>query len=491
MPNISCVCLSDMHLGEEDSVLSHLVAGTSKVDPLIPSPVLEQLVVCIKTILQNNASAEKPILVLNGDILDLALSKVGNAVMVFQRFIELVMPPGEELFSRIVYVPGNHDHHLWESARETQYVNYIAAKSADELLPDPWHTTNMFEKTVPAYMLNKVIQRLPNLKNFNIEIAYPNFALRSMNGKRSVVFSHGHYTESVYRYMSKLHQEIFDSSAVASKVWEIENENFAWIDFIWSTIGRSGAVGEDVESVYEKLCEKEAFEDFLKQVSMNLAKNHDIPYVRSIPFVIKEDELEAKIILWALKKAFGKFALEKHKSETAESNELKSGLHQYLDDSLRQQFSDENQEPAADDVTFVFGHTHKPYTTTYPSTKYTNSVKIHNSGGWVVDTTESEPVHGGGVIVCDSELNTVSLCMYRETDGKYSISIEEPRREGENFSTLYTQLNSRIVKEQEPWSKFSNLVASSIDTRRKNLIERIHSKKTPAAKKEKIPEAVA
>ncbi len=145
MSNIRYVCLSDMHLGEEDSLLTNLQVASTKTDPTSASPVLEGLVECLRHLISENKGDKKPTLVLCGDILELALCKINEAAMVFERLIELVMPKGNELFEEIIYIPGNHDHHLWESDRETQYANHITEKfKPGDKLPIPWHTTNMF-----------------------------------------------------------------------------------------------------------------------------------------------------------------------------------------------------------------------------------------------------------------------------------------------------------------------------------------------------------
>jgi hypothetical protein len=66
--------------------------------------------------------------------------------MCFDRFLELIFPrEGDALFAPTVYfVPGNHDHHLWEISREAQFVDYIARHRGKEFLRKPWHVTNMF-----------------------------------------------------------------------------------------------------------------------------------------------------------------------------------------------------------------------------------------------------------------------------------------------------------------------------------------------------------
>ena len=129
MSEIRYVCLSDLHLGEEDSLLTRLIArGTDdySIEPKEASPVMLSLVDCLKAIIGRDT--EPPTLILAGDILELALAETQEAAMVFERFCELIL--GEEpLAKQIVYIPGNHDHHIWELAREVKatYV-YVAGQ---------------------------------------------------------------------------------------------------------------------------------------------------------------------------------------------------------------------------------------------------------------------------------------------------------------------------------------------------------------------------
>jgi hypothetical protein len=55
----------------------------------------------------------------------------------------------------------------------------------------------------------------------------------------------------MYLLMSRLRTMIFPDREPLRHVWDIEGEDFAWIDFFWSTMGRSGEVGKDVERLYE------------------------------------------------------------------------------------------------------------------------------------------------------------------------------------------------------------------------------------------------
>src|SRR5262249_14816802 len=178
MNDIRYVCLSDTHFGADNSLLTNVKSGSRDVDPFRPSPVLEKVVSCLSTLISKNASgAPKPTLILNGDILELALMTDNMAAMAFERFMELAFPEsGEALFDpEIIYLPGNHDHHLWETAREWQYANYIQGIALGAYLDIPWHTTNAFSGGVPSLFLNSLLQRHASMKKVSVKTFYPNY----------------------------------------------------------------------------------------------------------------------------------------------------------------------------------------------------------------------------------------------------------------------------------------------------------------------------
>ena len=260
MGDIRYVCISDMHLGEEDSILTNL--KDDDVNPAEASPVMRCLVSCLRELIPKDME-RKPTLILNGDILELALAKTNQSAMVFERFLELTMEKDNELFDDVIYyVPGNHDHHIWELARETQYVEYIKRHPEEHLLPPPWHKTTMIKGAemgwrgapIQSNFLNSLIQRhassvldeldiihpghrdLDRIRlgdDVKIHVAYPNLAL--LSGDRCVVFHHGHFLDSRYWFMSKLKAYIFGiDREFPETIEDLESENFAWIEFLWS-----------------------------------------------------------------------------------------------------------------------------------------------------------------------------------------------------------------------------------------------------------------
>ena len=49
-----------------------------------------------------------------------------------------------------------------------------------------------------------------------------------------------------YRLVSTVTGMMFPDKKKPEAVYEWEAENFAWVDFFWSTLGRSGGAGDDV-----------------------------------------------------------------------------------------------------------------------------------------------------------------------------------------------------------------------------------------------------
>jgi len=474
MADVKYVCLSDMHLGEEDSLLTNLQVASTKTDPTEPSPVLKTLVECLRHIISQNKGEEKPTLVLCGDILELALCNINEAAMVFERFIQQVMPENDRLFEEIIYLPGNHDHHLWESARETQYVDYISAKiKPNDPLPVPWHTTNIFDKAgderVSSYFLTRLIRRYPYLKDVNIKVGYPNYGIFKKEKNRSIIFHHGHYIESLYTLISQLKSLILPNRKEPETIWDIEAENFAWIDFFWSTLGRSGEAGEDVELIYEKLHDEKQFDKLIKDLSRNLAERYDLPGWG--------DSMEQKLVEFAIKKAVGSFS-KRERTRTAKplSDDAEKGLRRYLNGPLWKQMSEEfggeAKMPSA--MTFVFGHTHKAFQQMMTFSGYPYWVRVYNTGGWVVESVETEPMHGGSVVLADKDLNTTAIRIYNE--GEYSIRVEGAVHANEQPNPLHKSIDKIVNPKEKPWSDLSEIIGHTVNIRRQNFIKRINEK---------------
>jgi hypothetical protein len=466
MPDVRYVCLSDTHFGADNSLLTNVRPGTAAVDPLHPSPVLQALADCLSDVISKNENPVPPTLILNGDILELALTTDNNAAMAFERFMELIVPKdGKPLFANeIIYVPGNHDQHLWETARETQYANFINKNPDLQRLPIPWHATNIFSgDPVPAFFLNTLIQRHSAMKDVSVRAVYPNFGLKDDRGKM-VIFSHGHYIESIYMLMTRLRSMIFPDRQLPSTVWNLEAENFAWIDFFWSTLGRSGDIGTDVELIYNMTTDPRK----LKILVDNLAAG----IVREFGKQGVGKRIDTFFLGEFLNLTIGRITeSERHDGSALLSKDATTGLKNYIEGVLLTQLDQELNHNRPADWSFVFGHTHKPYEDIGEFAGYPTSTGIYNSGGWVVDQPQIEPLQGGSAILVDENLNVVSLRFYnQETDpANYGVRVSEAPRPDGTHTAFYERLQGLVNPKSAPWRTFSDIVSREIPPRLKNI----------------------
>ena len=491
--DIRYVCLSDLHLGAELSLLTSLMPGTPpgrpKVDPTQPSLVLVELMKCLRYLISlNQDKSRKPTLILLGDILELALANDNVAAMVFERFLELaVKENGELLFDKVYYIPGNHDHHLWESARETQYVsNYLPTTTPETVLDIPRHTTKIFmeleedKNQVPSFFLNALmdryddVDRYDHLKSLNIYTAYPNLGLIKDN--RCIVFHHGHFVESIYQLMTTLKNLIFPAQkALTRTVDDLEAENFAWIDFFWSTLGRSGDWGKDVEIIYDKMLDETQFRKLLNNLVSGLAAQFGIPELASDLVKPIVDALADKLT-----------KPERAQTDQPLSDDSKQGLQGYVNGPLQIQIVHEcsTRQPQLyfpREVTFVFGHTHKPFEKVYDFGAYLGEgVPVYNTGGWVVETKDPAPLHGGAALLLNDNLDVASLRLYNEAGNAndYQVRVADPPP-GAADSEFRKNLQDLVKPDLSPWVGFSQTVANEVDDRRQVLLAKIGSQGLP------------
>ncbi|HEY0934708.1 MAG TPA: metallophosphoesterase [Trebonia sp.] len=461
MADIRYVIVSDLHFGAENSVLTALTErppGSSAtgfaVDPQRPSAVLAGFVNGLREL--TRGQDRPPTLILAGDILDLALSPDETAAMVFRLFAHLAFADGPPVFDPVVhYVPGNHDHHEWEIARESQYVSYACAQPPQAALTAPWHTTRLApgdERPVASSALLTGLTRKQAGAGSGIEvrISYPNLALRTPGGGRSLIVSHGHFTESIYTLMSRLRDILYpgQGAGVPTDIERLEEENFAWVDFFWSTLGRSGQVGTDVGLIYADLTSPQDIDAFVHNlVSALLAKGKGSSWLHPAES-------------WVLNAIFQREANRIARSERGTPSVTLSaagqaGLRQYLEGPVRNQLRQEWGD-VPDEVAFVYGHTHKPFNDRWTVNGFNpaSGVTIANTGGWVVDTVAPAPVQGGVAVLVNDNLETASLQFYRQGTGPVPVQFLPPAGGGQPGG-WQAELESRIDPAAEPWATLS------------------------------------
>jgi hypothetical protein len=483
---IRYVCLSDQHLGYDLSLLTKLDNQGHPVYSEV-SPVMQVFCDGLRELLQKNRQENgaefermgKPTLVLMGDVLDLAFSTMNGAGMVFETFMRLISQYEERLFDRIIFIPGNHDHHLWETAREIKYLDYVRThpdQPTIELIP--WHATNVFVTkdsrtrqpdtrilTLPIYseFLTILVQKIPVLNDHKVQIAYPNFGLFNQDNSNCVLFHHGHFFEGLYYFTSTLKELIFPHQRWPTNVWDIECENFAWIDFVWSELGRSGQVGKDMETIYERLIKR------LQVISPQSVQLPGLDQIQSEPeSVITETSHHLAESVYSL---FDRLAADWENSlaEHRMSDHLRFLLRWYVDCPFRSQVIAElgRSLRQSSPMTLLFGHTHKPLLDIMHLAAW-GKIYTYNTGGWLIQSIDPKPVYGAALAFINEDLQTAYLRMYEE--GKPGLELEA---ETLDFSAkdFVDQING-LIEQHAIWDGFGETANEAVKRREEFLEKR-------------------
>jgi UDP-2,3-diacylglucosamine pyrophosphatase LpxH len=448
--DIRYVCMSDMHFGADNSLLTHLSSQDGPVDPRHPSKVLVYLVDGLRALIRENTGRTRPTLILNGDIFELCFGTANLAAMAFQQFLELAMPEkkSERLFDdTIIFIPGNHDHHLWVSCREHHYARYVQSVNREDFILAPTHTSNMLALGgLESPLVNAMVRRCPWLHDVSVQVAYPNFAL--VRPDKIAMFTHGHFTEDVYMLVSAIAGIAFPDRDPPMTIEECESENFAWIDFIWSALGRSGSAGPVEEMLYELTQQPDKLMGPAVRVANALTRAFDIKHRKPIE----------KLVHSFLSKAFERNCYEKLLDDDG------AGLRRYLEGPVLAQLEAELKGMAPPkSAALIFGHTHKPFEKMF---KVENmpwpEIETYNSGGWVIDSPQAQPIIGGAVILLDDDLNIASLRVYNETTHPNRI---KPRIEtaAKPSNPFYKRLSRLVSPKAQPWLACSSAIAEAVE----------------------------
>lgn len=484
-PRVRWIILSDLHLGEEDSLLTP-VDDQGRAAPTAAAPVLDGLAAAVASLVEGQE--ERPGLILNGDALGLAFASMPEALGLFGRFARGVLDPETGSCGEVVYLPGNHDHHVWELAREAAYARQVGEQSSGageggagggsegagsaELPPVRYSTAPRIEAGLSCPQLDAV---LPEAVRGSVRVVYPNLLLRE--GARSVIVHHGHFAENIYRFASHVRRVLYPDRAPVDTVEQLEGENFAWIDFIWSLLGRSGEASEDFERLFTTLSTPDHLERRADVLAERIAAAVDFPYLPS-------DIAERVLARTLLERLAAASRSERQNHDEVCSPKTMAGLRDYLAGPARRQMVESGGEEGGglggadldgselDGATVIWGHTHKPFEKLAPVAGTGAAVPVYNSGGWTIDSHEPSPLKGAAVVLLSAELEVATLRVFDDGDeggdegGK--IRMEVTSAEGMDGPWV-AWLQQRVRPGGElaaPWANLGDTLCDEIRRRR-------------------------
>lgn len=463
------VVLSDLHMGARDSLLTHVHA-----DGIIAEGPSEVLAAFARGLRETLGDRPKPKLVLLGDALDLGLSPFGDVSKSFLQLLDAFYPAdGGDLFEReIVYVAGNHDHHLWRMAQDHGFVR---ALQAGEIPGDIETITPIFGRpTHRCRLMESLLAHRPHLSDAAVRIAYPNWGLSDTATGKAVVMHHGHYLDGMYRALSSVRAFVGEGAARPATMRQLEQENGPWIDFLWSDLGSAGDIGDEAGSLYETMLSAGASHDFAESIARRitggLRKKLGINPNMPLKYGVTIDNLiRAAVDLTAGRGAERQRDGYGHVMGAAQVDDLAWYIGTPLAAQMAEQMPDFPSE-----LSFIFGHTHKPFQDELQVDGFGVPVGVFNTGGWVLDEPTLMPVQGCAAMLVSEELEVASLRLFNDpTDG----TIAPVRVAGSGRASRFVDEAAEAVgRAAGYWADFSDIVHRRIDAeadkRVRQLLER-------------------
>jgi len=207
------IAISDIHLGEKNCLLH--------------KPGLIELFT--KQLTEEAQDREIDELIIIGDCLELALVSFHKTYEKAENFFSKIAKI--DRLKKIIYLPGNHDHHIWMMLLElTQIVERI-----EEGRP-PLENYRRVNKIYKKTFLDKVFKK-------DTIITYPNL-LRNIGGK-TYFFHHGHLMETLFT-PSRL---IISPSSLD----RLEALNAQWLETLWYSFSTDKMLREFIDLAYVKI----------------------------------------------------------------------------------------------------------------------------------------------------------------------------------------------------------------------------------------------
>lgn len=465
------LCISDLHLGAAYSTLD---CGD---DPDRCSATLTTFGQALRQLLSALAPAERPTLILLGDVLDMGLSPMGSVARAFQSFARaaLLDADGQPLFApRVLCVPGNHDHHLWRAAQDLAFQD--ALDQGERMADLPQHTALRDTAGTPlpaSPLLTRLLRSVPGLEAAHCAIAYPNLALSDRGGQRCVVLHHGHYVDPLYRLVSTLNAQVPGAGrhAAGLTVAELEAQNGAWVDFLWSDLGSAGDTGRTATRLYETMRDGGASQAFAQRLARKLVgwigstmgTSGRAPMVQGITL----DQL----VLGAVDATLGQVA-ESQRASYAQVMAAAdvADLRWYLAGPLRRQLRHEGLAPA--ELAFVFGHTHKPFEDQLLVPGQAQPVSVFNTGGWVMDQPTMAPAQGASLVLLDDDLHMAALRLFNDPlNGQMAPVRALGTGSFEDADNpMLARLDAAVARTAPAWQQFSDAAQQAIEQRAATLL---------------------
>ena len=444
-PEIKYIVLSDLHLGEMDSIFTPL-------DQEAPE-LISNFSTCMRSLLDWCNSSDQPCLILNGDILGLSFSNYQSSLSLFKEFVHS-FGIKENICKEIKYIPGNHDHHIWQLARESDFKNKLKAHRNSDNFPQIINATKpVLTEGIPSEFFESFFHNdETNLSS--IEVIYPNLILTPKATNQPYIhITHGHFAEETYSFVSNAMKVLYPELPPPQTIADLSYQNGAFIDFLFSMLGRSGDAGHKFDKLMSTLSSEKKLNKNIQQLADNVALELDFPY---LPFHWMEKYLSKRLIANIAEKVRS----ERYDASELCSDETIGGLLHYFETYCLDGMKDADWDDQP--VTFIWGHTHKPFEKYFNSNTY-GEMLVLNSGGYVIPF-EPMPLIGASIIFISDENEAVSLRLFNDSknNGEMTFNISLP--ENQEPTRFANKIKSAIRNDKGELNKHWNIFKLALET---------------------------
>lgn len=410
---------SDIHLGDSESRLDPNCSGYNK----------GHLFYEFVDLLYNH-SPRGPVdyLILNGDILDFSINSFANSCNIAKKFFQEIKKKGQSIVKQIIYIPGNHDKHIWDAVEWEVNVIRKLEKHKD---------TRAFKRTQPGIIdlstnskdKNLLLPRVSYVEGENrygdlfleglfesednklpINIVYPNLYIKVNNC--IYIITHGHMFDTPWVLLSELLEGW--RNIECGEIQHFEEYNYPLTSMICTGVGQGGDVSDLLYNILTDI-RRDKNKKNLEQMIGYMLSRLPIIFGKNL-FLLKSKKVNTfitKIIIWYL--------LRKKGIENPRDNDLfpdtennpaqKERLKRFYEASLKQlekilPNTDKNKENKSErelkTVGIIFGHTH--VANKKDSRLLDNiNIDIYNTGGWLKSSKK-----GAEIFFFDNDGNLTS-----------------------------------------------------------------------------------
>jgi hypothetical protein len=293
-----------------------------------------------------------------------------------------------------------------------------------------------------------------------VVVAYPNTGL--VQGDHGTVIHHGHFTDSVYQLMTKVSREVYGDDVAPLELEQLEQDNAAWIDFLWSSLGREGEMAKSLRRSYSLLHSDGGKLLLSTRLAVVLGRRARTRLGRRI-----RQKMLRPLMIHLLNRVHATDI--RHRFET--KTEATAGVSAYLGGPVARALAADlgasgERPPRA--LTFVYGHTHRPFASRLAVPGLREPARIYNSGGWVVDGGEPRPATGGGIVVIDGSFDAALIRVATQTRAPHTTHAWVEHADGpDTRGSQVMELARGIVDRRNgPWADAAEAFSNAILRRR-------------------------